>query len=135
MAVSKSLNEDCIVVFQRKDSFGESRPLSDKDRRAQEARARVEARVHSRHSKSPSPSSLQAGASPLGAELIANAPPAVQAPQTGVSETGKRAEWRQQKVQAIDQQSDKAMEVIQRVKAMSASIPVEGEDEVRGDIW
>ena len=119
----------CIVVFQRQSTSSETKPVSDRDRRAQEARARVAARVRSRQSSSPSPPAGHVAAVPLGAELIANAPPAVQAPESGVTETGKRAEWRQQKAQALEQQSDKAMDVIQRVKAMSASLPV-GEDEV-----
>jgi hypothetical protein len=111
-----------------RQSSGETKPMSERDRRAQEARARVAARVRNRHSSSPSPPQ-QVAVAPLAAELIANAPPAVQAPESGVSETGARAEWRQQKAESLEQQNDKAMDVIQRVKAMSASMPV-GEEEV-----
>jgi hypothetical protein len=110
-----------------RQSSGETKPMSERDRRAQEARARVAARVRNRHSSSPSPPQ-QVAVAPLAAELIANAPPAVQAPESGVSETGARAEWRQQKAESLEQQNDKAMDVIQRVKAMSASMPV-GEEE------
>jgi hypothetical protein len=122
-----SVGCDLCFVVQRQSS-GETKPMSERDRRAQEARARVAARVRNRHSSSPSPPQ-QVAVAPLAAELIANAPPAVQAPESGVSETGARAEWRQQKAESLEQQNDKAMDVIQRVKAMSASMPV-GEEEV-----
>ncbi|XP_062521128.1 protein scribble homolog isoform X3 [Corticium candelabrum] len=134
---SESTGTARITVSSRSNSetksasSGVSKVLTDKEWRAQEARARVEARIHSRQSKSPSPATATVGAVAMSAQVIADAPPAVEAPQSGVPESGKRADWRQQRKASLEKQGDRALDAIERVKTISTTAPEKSDKAVR----